>query len=683
VVTSFAASPSWITTGHDATLKWTVTGATSVNIEGIGPVSGTSVKVTPSTDATYTLTATNQFGSTQAQTTLPVFLPPTVWFAPDDSEFGGGLDFLQLFSPDAPWSQAASHVRVFKLYTQIILDLSDAQLVSVLTDLHRRHIALAAEFGPLTPTDCGQGIEGFSASGTLQAAQRIHDLGFSLNYVAFDEPMTFGALYTGPNACQWSPLEVAQNAAQSAAQLRSLFPDVVIGDIEVVPDGGASDTWLASYEQWLDAWQQVTGTPLAFFDFDVDWGADWQPAAAALTRALVLRNIPVGHIYNGGGQSSDAAWMSAAEQNMTQFEARDRLMADEAIFQSWEHHPKHDLPETDPTSLTYLIDRYFRERTTLTLSSAVSAGSGTLASSAGPLANATVALTETFRTGTGQPGAYTYTDSVPEGTQYVVFGARVAQENCSAVPLPAEFYLTDFTLDAGAAGLLHADFTNQLTGWGIWGDAAIAQVEQNSLHIQVTPGESMGLNSSSIPFSAAMKTYTFTVKATIPAGSRGDGCAIAVFQDAGFNEITRAVFEIVPLPVDLPALQTATTGAFTFNLAARPAPFVLWASYAGSDTLWPAAAAVAIGAPPVLAIATSTLPDANAGTFYAQQLGATGGSPPYLWAAGTLPAGLILSQDGRLSGTPTTAGNYKIAVSVVDDSDSLQVADASLQLLIQ
>jgi hypothetical protein len=124
------------------------------------------------------------------------------------------------------------------------------------------------------------------------------------------------------------------------------------------------------------------------------------------------------------------------------------------------------------------------------------------------------------------------------------------------------------------------------------------------------------------------------------------------------------------------------TGTFTFNLAAGPAPYVLWADYAGSDTLWPAAAAVSIGAPPALAITTSTLADATAGSPYAQQLVATGGSAPYLWAAGTLPAGIILKQDGTLIGTPATAGTYTMAVSVVDESDSPQVVDASQQLVI-
>ncbi|HEX8781944.1 MAG TPA: hypothetical protein VF764_01130, partial [Steroidobacteraceae bacterium] len=114
-----------------------------MSVSNVGAVSGTSAQVTPSADATYVLTATNQYGSTQAQVTLPVFLPPTVWFAPDDSEFNGAADYLDLFTPNAAWPQAAAHVRVFKLYTQMILYLSDAQLSGIFADLKRRHIAMA------------------------------------------------------------------------------------------------------------------------------------------------------------------------------------------------------------------------------------------------------------------------------------------------------------------------------------------------------------------------------------------------------------------------------------------------------------------------------------------------------------------------------------------------------------
>jgi hypothetical protein len=685
VIQSLAVSPSWVTTGESATLKWSVTGASSLSLSSVGAVAGTTAQVTPTADTTYTLTATNQYGSTQAQVALAVFPPPTTWFAPIGATSAipvqGAVDYFNLFTPTAPWANAASHVAVFKMYSQM-LDLDDATLKAVFADLKRRHIAFAIEWGPLDePNRCGIG-EGFDGTLALHYAQRIRDLGGSLQYIAFDEPFGGAALYQGANACHWTPEQTAQNAAKNVATIRSVFPDVVVGDIEVMPNRAALDTWLEDYEQWIDAWQAASGKPLAFFHYDVDWSADWKPAAAALTRALSARYIPVGHIYNGDDGASDTAWITLAEQHMADFETHGALIPDQAIFQSWQAYPKHVLPETDPTSFTYLIDRYFLARTTLTLSYGASSGQGTLTEGGAPIANATVALNAVPLTGGGQASAYSDTGTVPAGTQYLVFGARVALENCSSVALPAEFYLTDFTLDAGAAGQVHDEFTNQLTGWGIWGNASIAQVEQLNLHVQATPGETMGLNSMSLPFTAAGATYTFTVHATIPSGSRGEGCVIAVFQDATFTELGRAAIQIVPLPIALAPLQTDTDGAFAFNLAPQPAPYELWADYGGSVALWPAAAAVGVGTGPAMAITTSALTDGTVGSAYAQALGVSAGRAPYLWAAGPLPPGLVLHQDGTLSGTPTTAGTWMISLSVVDDSAPPQVADAPLQLIV-
>jgi hypothetical protein len=686
VIASFAASPSWMTTGQTATLNWSVTGATSLTIDPIGTVSGTSTQIWATADTNYVLTATNQYGSTKAQTKLAVFPPPTTWFAPIGAttaipQVQGATDYFDLFSPSAPWSAAANHVTVFKMYAGM-LDLDDTTLRTMFADLKRRHIAFAIEWGPLDePNRCGIG-EGFDGTLGLHYAQRIQALGGSLQYVAFDEPYDGAALYDGTNACHWTPLQTAQNAAKNLAQLQSAFPDALAGDIEVLPNGAALENWLEGYQQWVDAWQTVTGKPLAFFHFDVDWSSDWKPAAAALTRALAARKIPVGHIYNGDDGASDATWIALGEEHMTDFESHAALIPDEAIFQSWEAYPKHLLPETDPTSFTYLINRYFRERTTLMLSSTAATAQGTLTAASGPLDMAALALTAVPMSGTAQPSVYTQSGKMPAGAQYIVFGARVGLENCSAVALPAEFYLTDFTLDAGAAGQVHADFTNQLGGWGIWGNPLVGQVEGTSLHIQVTPGETMGLNSGSLPLLAAGAAYTLTVNATIPAGSRGDGCAIAVFQDASFTELGRAVIQIVPLPIPLGSPQTDTNGAFAFALAPQTASFNLWADYTGSETLWPAAASVAINAPPALAV-TGSLPGGVVGLAYSGQFGASGGRTPYLWVGGTMPPGLVLHQNGSLTGTPTMAGTYTLSVSVADDSAPTQLADTSLQILIK
>jgi hypothetical protein len=690
VIASFAVSPSWMTTGQTATLEWTVTGATSLTIDPIGAVSGTSTQVTATADTSYVLTATNQYGSTKAQSTLAVFPPPTVWFAPiwDNTQVPpyGSSDYFSLFSPSAQWANAAAHVTVFKLYAHMLDIYDDATLRNMLADLRRRHIALAIEWGALEPVTSCAWTEGFDFQGSgLHYAQRIRDLGGTLQYVAFDEPFQHTSfLYQGPGACLWSAQQIAQYVSRDLAQIQSVFPDVVVGDIEVLPDGDSPDTWLGAYQQWLDAWLAETGKPFAFFYFDVAWTNDWKPSAAALAHALRARHIPVGQIYIGDvDAATDARWVASAEQHAADVEIGAGLKPDQIDFQSWEPLPSHLLPETDPSAFTYLIDRYFRERTRLTLSAAASAAQGQLSGPGGPVAQAPIQLAATPPSGTGQSTTYQYSGTVPSTTQYVVFGARVGMEGCDLVGAqPAEFLLADFTLDAGAAGRLTDDFTNGLNGWGTWGTAATPQVQGTSLHVLVAPGQTLGLNSGSLPYAAAGAAYMLTVHATIPSGGAGGGCAIAVFQDATYNEISRAVVAIVPLPVDLGSVQTDANGAYSIPLAPLPPGSWLSAQYAGSDTVWPAGASVVLGPQAVPVITTTSLPDGTVGSPYSQTLVASGGIAPYLWVAGPLPPGLALSQNGTLSGTPTAAATYALSLSVVDHAPSPQAADASRQLVI-
>jgi hypothetical protein len=71
-----------------------------------------------------------------------------------------------------------------------------------------------------------------------------------------------------------------------------------------------------------------------------------------------------------------------------------------------------------------------------------------------------------------------------------------------------------------------------------------------------------------------------------------------------------------------------------------------------------------------LAITTpSPLPGGTVGAAYSQTLAAIGGTPPYTWtvSAGALPAGLTLSAEGVLSGTPTQAcASCSFTVQVAD-----------------
>lgn len=64
------------------------------------------------------------------------------------------------------------------------------------------------------------------------------------------------------------------------------------------------------------------------------------------------------------------------------------------------------------------------------------------------------------------------------------------------------------------------------------------------------------------------------------------------------------------------------------------------------------------------------LPSGQDGQAYAQDFGATGGTAPYSYSVGggDLPDGLTLSPAGRLSGTPTTSGQWDFAIAATDSS---------------
>lgn len=74
-------------------------------------------------------------------------------------------------------------------------------------------------------------------------------------------------------------------------------------------------------------------------------------------------------------------------------------------------------------------------------------------------------------------------------------------------------------------------------------------------------------------------------------------------------------------------------------------------------------------------ITTESLPGGTVGTAYSQVLAADG-TAPISWSvtSGALPAGLTLSSDGKITGTPTTAGTSTFTVTATNASGSASKA---------
>jgi hypothetical protein len=84
IINSFTTTPAGINAGERTTLSWDVSDATEINIQpGIGKVGPSStLMLTPADTTTYTLTATNQAGSTTGSVTVTV-TPVVVTAKPD------------------------------------------------------------------------------------------------------------------------------------------------------------------------------------------------------------------------------------------------------------------------------------------------------------------------------------------------------------------------------------------------------------------------------------------------------------------------------------------------------------------------------------------------------------------------------------------------------------------------
>lgn len=101
--------------------------------------------------------------------------------------------------------------------------------------------------------------------------------------------------------------------------------------------------------------------------------------------------------------------------------------------------------------------------------------------------------------------------------------------------------------------------------------------------------------------------------------------------------------------------------------------------------VWDVGAYEFTGQPPVLNITTTSLANGIVGTAYNAQANATGGTTPYTWAlvAGSLPPGLTLGSDGKISGTPSVAGTFNFTLGVTDKNAATDTQAVSMVIAAQ
>jgi hypothetical protein len=270
-------------------------------------------------------------------------------------------DYMDMFNPGAPWSVAASGLTAFKISTQLALRGTDEQVRAVIDGLKSRHIALAIELGVLTGSSrCGKGTEGYASPATVDAVvKRIKRLGGQLDYVAMDEPITWGHEKTGTNAqgfsyCHDDVVDLVDQVAPKIAMLQRAFPNVQIGEIDAI--NGRYPHLSNDIIEFIDTLHKKTGLRPAFVHADIAWDSQWQPMLEDLTRRLRARGVRVGVVFDGDLDAvSDRAWVAQALERERLITGNPSTRPDDLVFQTWSPRPTHMLPETDPGAWTYAV----------------------------------------------------------------------------------------------------------------------------------------------------------------------------------------------------------------------------------------------------------------------------------------------------------------------------------------
>ena len=308
-----------------------------------------------------------------------------IWLCPQasipPSPLNRAVDFMQMFTPDAPWGKAASKVRVFKLYSSFVNPASQGQIDTVVADLKRRGILIALEVGvidvnfknPVPPCGGFGLVEGYGTPAFAQnICSKIIKAGGKISYLCMDEPLFYGHYFTqkpghSQPGCHSPISQIINLSIPTLNTFIQQFPDVVIGEAEPT-EIAAFTGWQDTLHTWASEFQSAMGRPLAFMHLDIPWanGAPSSEPADALAFYQYAETLKkehllhkIGIIFNGTPlDTTDAGWMQDARNHVLELQNKYRLHPDQAIIQSWMPHPTHAMPDWDPDALTSLVNFY-------------------------------------------------------------------------------------------------------------------------------------------------------------------------------------------------------------------------------------------------------------------------------------------------------------------------------------
>jgi len=280
---------------------------------------------------------------------------PVFWLAPPDNR----ADFQDFFDRPGLWSRTARMTDTFSLNVPYLLSNDPETLKRRLQTLTSLGIKINVSIPSLQADKkiCGYDVEGMIWPGELQLmATKLKALGIEPESFSLDLPLTSGHISNAKHACHFSIRETAERLALEIHGLRKLYPNAKLIDSEV-PTGMPPERWATILREWTDTFKQASGESFYGVALDVWWKSPWQDSALNSTNMLKSKGIRPGIFLDAsaGRELTAPEWISEAKVNGCKVRGAG-LNFQYIIVSNWLNMKVPSLPETNPESLTALLD---------------------------------------------------------------------------------------------------------------------------------------------------------------------------------------------------------------------------------------------------------------------------------------------------------------------------------------
>lgn len=212
---------------------------------------------------------------------------------------------------------------------------------------------------------------------------------------------------------------------------------------------------------------------------------------------------------------------------------------------------------------------------------------------------------------------------------------------------------------SGSTGGLSLDSAAGALG----GKPAIAGTFDFTLQVSDAAGAT---TSRSFSLTVSPPVLTLLASASLPAGAVGSSynqklplSAVGGTPPYHWNVVNGALPPGLDFAADTLTISGEPTGPGLFSFSIQVA------DAAGQKASKPLTLTIAPG--PLTLTTGRVLPEASLNVPYRASIAASGGAPPYTWSAAGLPAGLAIDPStGSITGTPTAAGAFPLAITVSD-----------------